>query len=171
MSNFAPPPATLKVIKPGAWTMTAPGGSDIGAFTASITVPTPLTCSNCSSIATINRSQPLTINWTGGGGSQDWVEIAGISRAPLIADTTKSVAAVFLCAAHATDQTFTVPANILAQLPPSSNNPLALSFGTLGVINVLGTSNSFTGPLTAGGNLDLAFFNYSSVFLRVVGFN
>jgi len=168
-SSLGQPPPTF--IKPGVWTMTGPGGSDVGAFTASITVPTPLTCTNCSTLSIVNRAQPLTINWTGGGGSQDWVEVAGISTAPLIADTTKNVAGVFLCVAHASDQTLTVPANILAQLPPSASSPLAANPSAIAVINVLGSSNSFTGSLTAGGNLDLAFFNYSSVLLRVVGFN
>ncbi len=164
----APPPT---FIKPGVWTMTGPGGSDIGPFTASITVPTPLTCANCNSLSTVNRTQPLIINWTGGGGSQDWVEVVGISTTPLIADTSKNVAGVFLCVGHASDQTLTVPANILSQLPPSVFRPTATNPSAIGVINVLGSSNSFTGSLTAGGNLDLAFFNYSSVLLRVVGFN
>jgi uncharacterized protein (TIGR03437 family) len=167
-TSFVPPPPAL--IQPGLWTMSGPGGGDIGPFTASITVPTPLTCTNCSALTSIDRSQPLTINWTGGGGSQDWVEVAGISTTPLVADTTKNVAGVFFCAAHASDQALTVPANILAQIPAAGNNPLAANYGTIAVINVLGTANSFTAPLTAGGNLDLALFSYSSVFLRVVAF-
>lgn len=167
-STGAPPPA---FIKPGVWTITGPGGGDIGPFTASITVPTPLTCTNCNTLTTVNRTQPLTINWTGGGGSQDWVEVAGISTTPLIADTTKNVAGVFLCVAHASDQTLTVPANILSQLSPSAFKPLAVNPSAIAVINVLGSSNSFTGSLTSGANLDLAYFNYSSVLLRVVGFN
>jgi uncharacterized protein (TIGR03437 family) len=167
-SNFGSPAPTF--IAPGSWTMTGTGGPDLGAFSATITVPTALSCTNCGTINTITRSTPLTINWTGGGSSQDWVQIGGISTAPLIADTTKNVAVVFQCAAHATDRTFTVPANILSQLPAAPDNPLASTFGTLVLTNVLNTNNSFTAPLKAGGNLDLAFFNYSSVFLRVVGF-
>jgi uncharacterized protein (TIGR03437 family) len=166
-SNFGSPAPTF--IAPGSWTMTGSGGPDVGPFSATITVPSPLVCTNCANLSTISRSTPLTINWTGGGGSQDWVQIGGISTAPLIADSTKNVAVVFQCAAHATDGTFTVPANILSQLPAAPDNPLNSTFGTLILINVLNTNNSFTAPLTAGGKLDLAFFNYSSVFLRVVG--
>lgn len=171
-SNFGGTPVNglpLTFIAQGSWTMTGPGGPDVGPFSATITVPTPLTCTNCANLATISRSSPLTINWAGGGGSQDWVQIGGISTAPLTADPTKNVAVIFQCAAHATDKTFTVPANILSQLPAAPNNPLNSTFGTLVLINVLNTNNSFTAPLTAGGKMDLAFFNYSSVFLRVVG--
>jgi uncharacterized protein (TIGR03437 family) len=167
-SALGTPPPTF--LTPGVWTMTGPGGPDVGAFSASITVPTPLTCTNCSNLNTIDRTKPLTITWSGGGGSQDWVEIGGISTAPLIANTSNNVATIFLCAAHASDQTFTVPTAILSQLPPAEDNPLATNFGTLVLVNMLGSGNSFTAPLT-GGKFDLSFFNYSTVFLRVVGFN
>jgi hypothetical protein len=42
------------------------GGSDVGPFSTSINVPPPLVWSNIGSITVIDRSQPLTITWSGG---------------------------------------------------------------------------------------------------------
>ena len=164
-------PGAPGVIEAGQWTMQGTGGPDIGAFTACIAVPAPLNCTNCDSIGAIDRTQPLTVTWTGGGGSQDSVQIGGLSTAPSTADPTKNIAVVFSCSARASDQTFTVPVGVLSQMPPSSADPNAANNGVLILVNVLGGSNTFTAPLTAGGNLDLGFFSYSSLFFKLVGYN
>ena len=165
------PLSTAAFIEAGAWSMKAPGGTDIGSFTANITVPAPLDCTNCGAIATIDRTKPLTINWTGGGGSQDSVHIGGTSMAPSTADPTQSIAVAFSCAARASDGTLTVPVSILSQMPPSSNDPNAAAIGALTLVNVLGAANTFTAPLAAGGSLYFGLFNYSSLFSKIVGYN
>ncbi len=55
-------------VAPGAtYTLTATGGADVGPFTVSATFPNSFTVTNLSSLSSIDRSQPLTINWTGSG--------------------------------------------------------------------------------------------------------
>ncbi|HTS31792.1 MAG TPA: hypothetical protein VMH81_38245 [Bryobacteraceae bacterium] len=158
-------------IEPGQWTIKGTGGSDIGAFSASVTVPSPLVCTNCDGIGTIDRTQPLTLNWTGGGGANDYVEIAGVATAASLASASRNVATVFACAARASDGTFTVPASILGQLPTSSSDPTAANTGALLIINGLGTSDgTFAAPLTAGGNLDAGYFGYASVLTKLAGY-
>jgi hypothetical protein len=158
-------------IQPGQWTIKGTGGADVGAFSASITVPTPLNCSPSCDITTIDRTQPLTIQWTGGGGSQDYVQVAGVATAASLADSTKNVAVLFSCTAKATDGSLTVPVSVLSQMPTSSSDPLAANTGLLLVINGLGNSSTaFTAPLTAGGNLDAGYFGYSSVLTKLMNY-
>jgi hypothetical protein len=166
-------------IVPGQWTVKGTGGVDVGAFSASITVPTPLNCSPSCDITTIDRTQPLTIQWTGGGGSQDYVEVAGVATTPSLADPTKNVAVLFACAGKASDGTLTVPVSVLSQMPTSSSDPLASNTGALLIINGLGNSSTaFTAPLTmltpAGvapaGNLDAGYFGYSSVLTKLMNY-
>ncbi|HXB69034.1 MAG TPA: hypothetical protein VNY05_12365 [Candidatus Acidoferrales bacterium] len=163
------------VIQPGQWTMTGTGGADIGAFTSTVTVPAPLACTNCdgtTGINTIDRTKPLLVTWTGGGGSGDYVQVGGLSTVVSTADAAKNVAVIFSCSARASDLQFTVPASILNQMPQSSADLLAANTGALVLVNVLGNSGTaFTAPLTAGGNIDLGFFGYSATVIKLVGYN
>jgi uncharacterized protein (TIGR03437 family) len=162
----APTGLPASFIEAGAWSIRGAGGADIGAFTANITVPTPLNCTNCGTITSINRSQPLTISWTGGGGNQDYVQIGGFSTTPSLADPSSNVAVIFSCTARASDNVFTVPANVLSQLPENSGSFLSGEFGVLTVVNGLGSSNAtFTAP-----NLDFGYFGYTSILTRLVGY-
>jgi hypothetical protein len=164
-------------IEPGLWSIQGTGGIGVGPFSASITVPSPLNCSPSCDITSIDRTQPLTIQWTGGGGSQDYVEVAGVATTPSLADATKNVTVLFACTAKASDGALTVPVSVLSQMPTSSSDPLASNTGALLVINGLGNSGtSFTAPLTmltpAGiapaGNLDAGYFGYSSVRTKLM---
>jgi uncharacterized protein (TIGR03437 family) len=169
LSNSTP------VIQAGQWTMKGTGGAGIGAFTGTVTVPAPLACANCdgaTGINTIDRTKPLLVTWTGGGGSADYVQIGGLSTAVSTADATKNVAVIFSCTARASDLQFSVPVSILSQLPTSSGDLLATNTGALVLVNVLGNSGTaFTAPLTAGGNIDLGFFGYSATVVKLVGYN
>jgi uncharacterized protein (TIGR03437 family) len=158
-------------IEPGPWTIKGTGGTDVGAFTAPITVPAPLNCSPSCDITSIDRTQPLTIKWTGGGGAQDYVQVAGVASTPSLADPTKNVAVLFACSAKASDGSLTVPVSILSQMPTSSADPLAANTGALLEINGLGNSSTaFTAPLTAGGNIDAGYFGYSSVQTKLIDY-
>ena len=167
--------SSTPVIQPGQWTMKGTGGADIGAFTASVTVPAPLACSNCdgaTGINTVDRTKPLVVQWTGGGGSSDYVQIGGLATTPSTADPSKNVAVIFSCTARASDGQFTVPVSILGQMPQSSADLLAANTGALVLVNVLGNSGTaFTAPVTAGGNIDLGFFGYSATSVKLMGYN
>lgn len=152
-------------LEAGQWTISGAGGSDIGAFSATATVPAALACQNCN-FASIDRTKPLTINWTGGG-TQDYVQIGGFATTPSLGDSSKNVAVVFTCTAKLSDGTFTVPVSILGQLPTSSADPLAANTGALAVVNGSGNAGAgFTAP-----GIDVGYFGYTSLLFKAMGYN
>ena len=92
----------------GAYTISAPGGADVGPFSRDFTVPTPLAWTNQAAVATIDRSSNLALTWTGGDPTST-VQITGVSSG-----------AAFICQAKTSDQHFTIPAFVLLSLPASS---------------------------------------------------
>lgn len=146
--------------------------SGIASFTARISVPAPFKWTNRASIENVNRSSPLTVNWTGGGGAANQlVSIVAMSgsvvREPLstIDDYDMNIVA---CTARSGDGSFTIPTSALRFLPATSSLS-AGAIGTLSVrmINAL-DNGRLTAPLRAGGNLDYAVFGYSLGWLRGV---
>jgi len=51
----------------GAYTLTGLGGAQVGSFSASTTFPASFTVTNWDSVTAIDRTRPLTFNWTGAG--------------------------------------------------------------------------------------------------------
>jgi uncharacterized protein (TIGR03437 family) len=93
------------------YTFTGTGGTDIGAFSAGLTFPSPLlTWTNQAALATVNRSGGIQFNWTGGAAGS-YVLMLGTSTA---ADGTSGS---FTCFAPQSALTFTVPAFIASVLP------------------------------------------------------
>ncbi len=117
---------------PGTYTISG-AGSSVGSFSQTIPVPANLTWTN-STITTVDRTQPLTINWSGAA-QGDFVAIAGLSLAspgPL-GPTTTSPGDLFLCVAPGSANSFTVPAFVVEALPPSSTeSPIPTSFLLVG---------------------------------------
>jgi uncharacterized protein (TIGR03437 family) len=161
-------------IEPGQWSINGAGGADVGGFGAPITVPAPLNCSPSCDITAIDRTQPLTIQWTGGGGTQDYVQVAGVATTASLADPTKNVAVLFECTAKASDGTLTVPVSVLSQMPTSSSDPLAANTGALLVINVSGndpfTYDGLVPPFPNASGLDGGYFGYSSVRTKLMNY-
>ncbi len=131
----------------GAYTISGPGGKDVGAFSASITVGTPLTWTNQAQVNTVNRSQDLSLTWSGGDSGANIVILGGSS------DQKTKKTGGFFCLAPANSNSFTVPANILQDLPVtgsvigSSDSLSMIAIGALPMAN----PPSFTAPgLTAG---------------------
>jgi len=130
----------------GTYTLNGAGGKDVGKFTTSVTLGSPLTITG-GLPNTVNRSAGLTINWTGGN-STDYVEIAGTGG--ISAGSGNSVSGTeFFCVTTAGPGTFTVPASILQQMPAGA--------GTLEVVSGV-TPVNFSAPLTAGGTVNTAYF-------------
>jgi hypothetical protein len=157
----------------GTYTITGPGGADVGPFTARLDVPGAFTWTNQASIpATIPRSAGLNITWTGGGSGL--VSITGVGAAVIGGTQTNPVldAAVFTCVAQASAGNFTVPSTVLQQLPVVSADPTSGAVGLLSVGAMPGpNTGTFTAPLTAGGNVDSATFFYTIGASKSVGFN
>jgi hypothetical protein len=153
-------------IAAGTYTLAGTGGADIGAFTASVTVPAPLNWTNRDAIAEVNRAQTLNLTWTGGG--NDIVSIVGLSYNNVGGTLERPIyeGATFVCYQNASAGSFGVPSSILNQLPPSST--AASSIGGALLLQLVGPQNGgpFTAPLTAGGTVDRATFIYSYGFVK-----
>ena len=137
------------VLAAGTYTITGPGGKDVGPFQASIDLSQPLTVTSTVP-GTIPRGQDFVISWTGGG--TDQVTITGGSSLAAPGNTAAHPiidSGSFTCVTTGDKGTFTVPASILEQLPAAK-----------GSINVSSNNKmtTFTAPLVAGGNIDYGYF-------------
>jgi uncharacterized protein (TIGR03437 family) len=119
-----------------AYTFTGSGGKDVGAFTATITLPAPLTWTNEDSISTVSESQGQLITWSGGA-TGSYVIISGASQS-----AAASEAVAFICLAPVSDEKFTVPSYVLLALPTGT--------GSLGVYNFAGGVNFTASGLDYG---------------------
>jgi uncharacterized protein (TIGR03437 family) len=108
-----------KYLVPGEYTVSGPGGANVGSFSAAFNIPTPPTWTNQNSLSTVTLADGLTVNWGGVLGS-NVILIEGISAT----DKTLTNGAGFSCAAPASAGTFTVPPSVMLALP-------AGSYGTL----------------------------------------
>ncbi|MFB3827541.1 MAG: IPT/TIG domain-containing protein [Bryobacteraceae bacterium] len=134
-------PAAGGYLDAGDYRVTAPG-AEVGAFTANLKIPEPLTWTNQDKITEVDRGSGLTIEWTGGD-PNSFVYMNGTSF-----DGT--AIAMFYCSERASANTFTVPAVVLLSLPASS--------GALG--GMLSVSNTVQAKFTAS-NLDLGLISSS----------
>lgn len=98
-------------LNPGSFTVSGRGGADVGAFSATFTLPPPLTWTNRDQTATVNRTAGLTLNWTGSRPDQN-VLIVGTAN-----DSVNDVSGTFICVIPGSQTSFTVPASTLAILP------------------------------------------------------
>jgi len=105
-------------LNPGSYSVTGFGGADVGAFMTSFTIPQPLTWTNQTQLVTVKRTQPLTLAWAGGS-SSDMNYIVGVGE-----DLPSNSSAVFVCVVPPGATSFTVPADMLANLPATRPNPL-----------------------------------------------
>ena len=142
-------------IVPGTYTLKGAGGKDVGPFSASINLGSPLTITG-GLPTSVTRSAGLTLNWTGGN-STDFVYVIG-GAGPTANSTT------FLCTSTAGAATVTVPASILNQLPAVT--AAAITAGTAtGFLAILSgpspTSGNglFSAALTAGGSINSGVFS------------
>ena len=62
-------PTNGPFLNPGSFTITSAAGPDVASFQANVTMPAALTWTNRDQLATVDRSQPLTVTWTGAPGN------------------------------------------------------------------------------------------------------
>jgi len=111
---------TATTLVPGAYTITGPGGNDVGAFNANYTLPQIFTWTDQATITSVNRASGVTVHWTGGNPS-GYVTISG-SSIYYGAALANTIEAAFTCTARVSDGSFTVPPVVLLSLPPSGSN-------------------------------------------------
>ncbi len=104
-------------LTPGQYTVSGPGGADVGSFNGTVQVATPLTWTNREALTEVNRNMPLTVTWDGG----EPTSLVTIQGTSISADATGMSAsgAAFLCFERNSAHSFTVPVDILQQLPAS----------------------------------------------------
>jgi uncharacterized protein (TIGR03437 family) len=147
-------------LEPGAYTVTGPGGADVGPFTARITIPPGFQWTNQDAITTVPRGgQGLTINWTGGNAS-DFVSVVGVSTR-----TNPTVGAMFICTAQNSARTLRVPPEVLSALPAS----VVMGGTPSGFLSVTNSSPVENGRFQASG-LDLGFLAYQTTLQKNVPF-
>ena len=101
---------------PGAYTVTGTGGTDVGPFSASITVPPALTLVSPVNNAVVTRANGLQVNWTGGV-ANEYVQIAVYGPT----DGTYTNGSAVNCIVQGTAGTFTIPSYAMLTLPPTPN--------------------------------------------------
>lgn len=149
--------ATLSsVVESGTYTLSGTGGPDVGPFTVSATFPNSFAVTNSSSLNAINRSQPLTVSWTGSG--FDTVQIS-------INTTTESSTTVhglvLNCAVPASAGSYTIPAAALALLNPTAAAQVGIAAETTKGFELSAESTTEPNtviPLVRGGLVDFGGF-------------
>lgn len=95
----------------GTYSVTGAGGHDLSAFSATLNVGGSIVWTNKAAITSIDRSQSLTVTWTGGPG---YVVGGGY-----VNSNTTGIAG-FVCTEDSSKGSFTIPGFILSLLPPAA---------------------------------------------------
>ena len=141
---------TPTTLTSGTYTLTAPGGTQVGPFATSTTFPAAFSFTNGASITTIDRTVPLTLNWTGTGIDQVLVVLSTSIAAPGLRHLV-----TINCALPANLGTYTIASQALAYLPLAPTGGVAVN--TLAVEGV--KQSNFTANLVGGGQIDLGIFS------------
>jgi uncharacterized protein (TIGR03437 family) len=155
----APQPAPL-FLNPGAFTVTGPGGADVGPINTSLTIANPFNWTNQDAINSIPRNIDLQLTWTGGA-SNDLIIISGASTR-----TNPTAGASFVCTAPASAGRFSVPAIVLSALPPSETQS-GIATGSLALTQVPGSNL----PTFTASGLDFGYIIYNTSYFKQTGYN
>lgn len=137
----------------GTFTFHGSGGTDVGSFTTAITLANPLlTWTNMSAAATIDKTQGVTVTWTGGNPGT-YVVISGTSsKTPA---TNPPIIAGFTCRIAVEAGQFTVPSYILLGLPAGSGGTL-LQNDVMSTFSATGLDSTYAGA-TISSNVASTF--------------
>jgi uncharacterized protein (TIGR03437 family) len=145
------------LLNPGSYTLTGPGGAAVGSFTASLTVPAPFTWTNREQIVNVNRSQPLTLTWSGAATGEN-VAILGVDS-----DLPSNSSAMFFCMAPSGATSFTVPTEVLSAIPATEPDVLA----SKSVIYLMSSNSSaFTATGLTTGLATAVYMNGATVVFQ-----
>jgi hypothetical protein len=143
-SGFGPSYAFIPAdgtFRPGRYTVSGNGGSQVGPFSGSANYPASFGVTNFGSIAAVGRSSGLTINWTGDVG---YVTIVFSTSVRASNNHVVTVS----CYVPGGPGGFTVPASVLSGL--------LVGAGTLSVQGY--NLEPFAANLVGGGPVDFANF-------------
>jgi hypothetical protein len=133
----------------GTYAINGSGGADVKQFTASVTIGSHLAIANKSALVNVDRTQPVTVTWTGGVAGK-YAMLIGYSPGAFVFNVSIPNK-YFACAEDSGKGTFTVPSYIL-----DSMNPTAAGKGLF-----LLAPNPLGNQITIPG-IDLAYFTDGS---------
>jgi hypothetical protein len=143
-----------KLADGGTYTISATGGTQVGPFTASATLPQSFVVTNWDAITAINRANGVTVNWSGTGFDTVVIGATGQSLTTLETVTVS-------CVLPANLGTFSIPQGALAMLFPTQVATLTVTASTL----TPGTAAAFRGieqtlvpNLVGGGQVNYGGF-------------
>jgi hypothetical protein len=169
---FYSPPAGVSFQPGGTYSISTHGGSQVGEFNISATLPTSFAVTGWDSLNSISRANGLTLSWTGSGFN---TVVISITSGLLTASTTQEVTVA--CTVPASPATFSIPQGALALLQPVQaategevgQLTLAATPATSGQATaVSSTSTTLTPPLVGGGQVNYGFFTPSLSLIRAV---
>lgn len=105
------PVTNTAFLDPGSFLLALAAGADIAAASSTFNVASPFTWNSRDQIASVTRSNGIALSWSGGDANAS-VVIAGMG-----ADLPSNSSSIFLCIVAPGTGSFTVPADILANLP------------------------------------------------------
>jgi uncharacterized protein (TIGR03437 family) len=94
----------------GTYTVSSAGGRDLNAFSTTMSVSGNIVWTNKAAVTNVDRSQPLTVTWSGGPGA-GYVVVGGY------ASSEAAGMLGFVCTQDASSGSFTIPSFILSMLP------------------------------------------------------
>jgi uncharacterized protein (TIGR03437 family) len=127
----------------GTWNVTnGKGGADVGALNVNIPVPVQITWTNQAATvgATITRTNPYTITWTGGD-ANGYVDFQGGAQAATPQSGIYFVG--FECAAPVSAGSFTIPPSILLAMPTGAGALAYLQVSTFSLPYSMGNVPGF----------------------------
>jgi uncharacterized protein (TIGR03437 family) len=160
-------------ITPTTFTVTGPGGANVGVFSAPIAVTSAAAAFKWTNQATVTasaipRNAPLTITWTGGD-PNGFVDITAVSSTLLSgeAPSANTPGVLVECIAPASAGTFTIPTYVLESLPSTVNSTALVPPGELLVgpasvacSSTIATSTTCPADLTLPSGLDALYIFY-----------
>ena len=147
-------------ITPGNYTADNGSGSQaVGAFKAAITLPPPLNWTNQASLTAVDRTQGLTVTWSGGLADKEFVMIVGLSA--------NQATAGFLCTERVSAGQFTVPAWVLSSIPASGTVQVGGQSEPSGLLGVGTAPFTSVGRFTATG-LNFGVITYEQATVSVI---
>jgi uncharacterized protein (TIGR03437 family) len=107
----------LPFLDPGEYMLHGTGGKDVGPFSIRLPGPEPFEWTDRDRTGTVTRSHGLTVHWRGVAPDRLVVILA------TNVDQISTAIGTSLCTARADAGRFTIPASLLANLPPSRDIP------------------------------------------------
>ena len=102
----------------GSYSISGPGGPDIGSFNGTFNVPTELVWTNRAALETVTRANGITVTWTGG----EPTTLVTIQGQSVVSQGTRVTGVFFQCWARNTDSQMAIPPSVLLALPPSGTS-------------------------------------------------